>query len=151
MWEHSPSAALSFNIMQFSEMKCSIIGACTAATLRTPSARWRTARGNYRPIKTPRLLSACCSTETNKATVHLSFILSCHLLCFLCLRRGWMVTWGYSWMSKLQVIKAFVPVFFSCSCINDQQNCLKKNSHNLVHTIRTAAVIQQDARFNLKV
>lgn len=51
-------------------------------------------------------------------------------------------------------MKAFVPVFFSCSHINDQHNLFQKHSHEPVRTIRTATVIkvvQDDSRINLKV
>lgn len=73
--ERSLCATLSFNIMQFSEMKCSIMHTCTTALRRITSARWTTASGNYRPIKTTalsmlfcRCYLTCYSTETNATT-----------------------------------------------------------------------------------
>lgn len=79
------SAAVSFNIIQFSEMKCNIMCKCTAATQRVTSAGRKTTCGNYHPIKKHcsvvlLLLSACYSEETNTTiTRHLSFTIGCHL------------------------------------------------------------------------
>ena len=52
-------AAVSFNVMQFGEMKCNLTCTCTAAT-RVTSAGWRTARGSYDPIKLFTVLLALC-------------------------------------------------------------------------------------------